>query len=123
MGRLATALILQEAEACRIFHLIVNGVADCHDKGMSHKDLKPDNVLVTDVEATRLKIIDWGLAQRGEMGISRGGAVLFMAPEVLGVCARACGWLRAHPFHANCRFQILRALTLVLPPLLPPATT
>jgi len=38
---------------------IANGLAAAHDKGLAHRNLKPDNVFVTSDE--RVKILDFGL--------------------------------------------------------------
>lgn len=58
-----------------------------HKSGMSHRDLKPDNILVTD--DFQCKIIDYGFAAslegRDGSGYNRSavGTVAYMAPEIL----------------------------------------
>jgi serine/threonine-protein kinase len=42
---------------------ILRGLAAAHDRGVVHRDLKPDNVFVVDQPRTRAVIVDFGLAK------------------------------------------------------------
>ncbi|EED31166.1 serine/threonine kinase Pkn10 [gamma proteobacterium NOR5-3] len=54
-----------------LFLQICNGVAHAHQKGVIHRDLKPGNILVTEVDDKPLvKIIDFGLAKSVERKLS-----------------------------------------------------
>lgn len=75
---------LPEEDARNYMSQIISAVAYLHSKGVVHRDLKPDNVLV-DVRSGSLKLIDFGLT-----GIIRKNAVMrtscgssyYSAPEV-----------------------------------------
>ena len=68
----------------RLLEKVARGVHHAHEKGVIHRDLKPDNILVTGEEP---KVADFGLAHLAESApaLTRSGAVLgtpmYMAPE------------------------------------------
>eukprot|EP00470_Lotharella_oceanica_P004691 CAMPEP_0170175732 /NCGR_PEP_ID=MMETSP0040_2-20121228/8755_1 /TAXON_ID=641309 /ORGANISM="Lotharella oceanica, Strain CCMP622" /LENGTH=489 /DNA_ID=CAMNT_0010417821 /DNA_START=32 /DNA_END=1501 /DNA_ORIENTATION=- len=66
------------------FHQLVNGLYECHTKGVVHRDLKPDNLLMDNNFV--LKIADFGFAvsspENGEMHTIV-GTEKYMAPEVV----------------------------------------
>jgi serine/threonine protein kinase len=76
-----------EIEAARIFRCIATAIAHCHFRGVCHRDVKPENIMISRQpnEPLSVKLIDFGLAQVGdidncEMGC---GSVDFAAPEVV----------------------------------------
>ncbi len=103
-------------QACR-------GLAHAHERGILHKDLKPDNLLVDRMD--HLVVSDFGVAQRlgeaGEPGIIV-GTPAYMSPEQaggrdldartdvfsLGAALYEC-LTRSQPFKGENRYQVLEA--------------
>jgi eukaryotic-like serine/threonine-protein kinase len=84
-ARLEREQRLPEAEAKRIIAQVANGLQRAHKKGMVHRDVKPDNILLnSDGQA---KLADLGLVKGldSDLNLTRTGRGLgtphFMAPE------------------------------------------
>jgi serine/threonine protein kinase len=76
---------LPEEAVRRLGVCVARAVADIHAVGLVHRDLKPDNILLTSVGP---KVIDFGIARGvAEDGLTRTGMVAgsppYMAPEQL----------------------------------------
>nr|ACU57073.1 CBL-interacting protein kinase 25 [Oryza sativa Japonica Group] len=77
---------LREHEARRFFQQLVSAVAYCHSRGVFHRDIKLDNLLVD--EQGNLKVADFGLSALADMERREAhlqtvcGTPLFLAPEV-----------------------------------------
>lgn len=74
----------KEEEALRIVKGIAEGLRHAHSRGVYHRDLKPQNVLLTK-DATP-KITDWGLAKVRSVSASastKGLTLSYAAPEQL----------------------------------------
>ena len=76
-----------EKEARDVVKVILDGMKYCHDKGIAHRDMKPENLLLTSKEDDSfVKIADFGFAIHGVQQGDRDtqcGTPGFVAPEVL----------------------------------------
>lgn len=80
-------LTLPSEEECHcIVKQILEGLEYIHELGMVHRDLKPQNILMSSFELLEgaVKIADFGLGAQGEFSLTENcGTVLYMAPEQL----------------------------------------
>merc|ERR1719209_941016 len=54
---------LTENIICQMLQQMLSGISYCHQQGVIHRDMKPDNILfVSKNDDSDLKIIDFGLA-------------------------------------------------------------
>ncbi|KAM5126090.1 death-associated protein kinase 2-like isoform 1-T3 [Mantella aurantiaca] len=79
---------LSEEDAIEFMEQILKGVAYMHARHIAHFDLKPENIMLLekDVPHPKIKIIDFGLAQKIEDGTvykSLCGTPQYIAPEVI----------------------------------------
>ena len=78
----------EEAAAASYAGQLFSGVAHCHGRGVFHRDVKPENLLLS--EHLQLKIVDFGLGavDDGRPLTDPCGTAGYMAPEILGACER-----------------------------------
>jgi len=65
-----------EAVALGVVSVLSDALASIHQAGITHGDLKPDNVIVESIRDQRLKLVDFGLAST-----RHGGTLAYAAPE------------------------------------------
>lgn len=81
VGRMPTS------RAIRLIRHVLAGLAHAHQHGIVHRDMKPDNVLVTEVigRGEQARIADFGLAKlRDDVTVTTGvalGTPAYMSPE------------------------------------------
>jgi serine/threonine protein kinase len=96
LRRILDAQTLTAAQTCALFEQLLAATAFAHERGVIHRDLKPDNVFVTP-DGT-VKLADFGIAHLGGAGttLTTAGTLLgtpaYMAPEQI----------RGEPVDARC---------------------
>lgn len=76
--------VVPEAEARMLFLQLMRAVSHCHEYGVVHRDIKPDNILLD--SRNSVKLADFGSAEvvmDGEMINGVVGTPYYVAPEVL----------------------------------------
>jgi serine/threonine-protein kinase len=68
-----------------------SGLAAAHDKGVFHRDISPDNIILVDGHVEQAKIIDFGIAKsvnagdKTVVGTDFAGKYSYVSPEQLGM--------------------------------------
>lgn len=97
-GDLLTRIIsnkrLSENISKLFFYQMCHAVKYLHDKGITHRDIKPDNVLLeSQNDETLLKVSDFGLSKfvaKDSVMRTLCGTPLYVAPEILSTGGKGC---------------------------------
>ncbi|KAK9067800.1 hypothetical protein SSX86_011911 [Deinandra increscens subsp. villosa] len=92
-----------EQRAANIFKELMMVIKYCHDMGVVHRDVKPENILLT--TSGKIKLADFGLAVRitnGQSLAGLAGSPAYVAPEVLSgnYCEKVDVWSAGILLHA-----------------------
>lgn len=74
---------LQELDAQYIFIQVSKGLSYAHAHGVCHRDIKVENILITD-NGNRIVLADWGYAANINKNLTKScGSVHYAAPEII----------------------------------------
>ncbi|NIA72148.1 protein kinase [Pelagibius litoralis] len=88
---IATQGTLDPAEVRDLRDRLAHGLAAAHDKGVIHRDMSPDNVILGDGQLSQAKIIDFGIAKLADssattiIGDDFAGRYAYASPEQIGL--------------------------------------
>lgn len=91
LSQILTQRALSVDEVFRLRDRLVGGLAAAHARGVTHRDLAPDNVILPDEQVERAKLIDFGIAKLADalattiIGTAFAGKLRYAAPEQLGL--------------------------------------
>ena len=75
---------ISQRRALTIVRQVLEGLTEIHKHDVVHRDIKPENVFVLAGRELAIKIMDFGLAKRGDDAIGEDNCALTAAGEVVG---------------------------------------
>ena len=111
---------LPAAQVCTLMYELMRGLSHCHTRAILHRDLKPQNILVT--EFGRIKIADFGISRSFSLPVGKLTHDIttrwYRAPEVL--LGEQFYGIAVDVWYAKCRPQPRCCALPACAPLLPP---
>jgi serine/threonine protein kinase len=75
---------LPAVEAYDVLDQLLNGLGYFHARGLSHRDVKPENICVRSQQVNKIKLLDFGcVIESTRLSRDKCGTMPFIAPEVL----------------------------------------
>lgn len=80
---------LPDRECAAITLQVLEALSHAHERGVIHRDIKPDNIMISDSGQQRVKVMDFGIAQlENTQRLTRQGDIVgtiaYMSPEQAG---------------------------------------
>ncbi|MFV0294351.1 MAG: serine/threonine-protein kinase [Paracoccus sp. (in: a-proteobacteria)] len=87
-NRIRDNIVMPDDDAIRLMQRLARGLGQAHARGITHRDLSPDNVILRHDHIDEAVLIDFGIARSTEIGDGLAGRFAgkfkYIAPEQLG---------------------------------------